>query len=128
MSRKDKYLDEDYGDQLYTTLFDSVHLFDDSDAKAEIEILRELLLRNLGVMSGLFPDGSEESMGKLMNYARWAFHVRMRISTLLRQMKGKEVNEEVAELFTIDWSSSPFAEALAEYMEKNEGAESLVIH
>ena len=113
-----QYLDHDYADQLYTTLFESVHLFDDSDAKAEIEILRELLLCNLGVMSGMWPDKSEDSVHKLTNYARWSFHIRMRISCIFRRLKGEKVNEEVADIFKIDWDIEPFASALADYKEK----------
>ena len=123
---KAKYIDHDYGDQLYTTLFEGLQLADD-DQRAEIEILRELLLCNLGVMSGVWPDKSDDSARKLVNYARWAFHVRMRISCLLAMMKGKKVNEELAEQWTIDWSESPFAEALEQYMENN-GAEGLTLH
>ena len=117
-----RYLDHDYADQLYTCMFEGLQCAT-SEQRTEIEVLREVLLMNLGVMSGLWPDKSEESMGKLLNYARWAFHVRMRISTLLTRMKGKEVNEEVAEQFEIPWDDPPFAEVLADYKERNgEGA------
>lgn len=126
MAEKKRYLDEDYGDQLYTILFEGLQLAT-PEQKAEIEILRELLLMDLGVMSGLWPDKSEESMGKLLNYARWSFHIRLRITFLLAEMKGKKVDQERAAEWAIPWDEPPFAEALAEYNEKHEGA-ALTLH
>ena len=125
MSKK-KYVDDDYADQLYTTLFEGLQLAT-PEQRGEIEILRELLIKNLAVVTGVWPEKSEESISRLFNYARWGFHLRMRLKILISEMKGKEVNEEVAEMFTIPWDEEPFASALAEHMEK-EGAVPLSLH
>ena len=127
MSDKEpSYIDYDYGDQLFLVLNEGLQLAT-PEQKAEIEILRELLLTNLGVMSGLWPDKSEESTKKLVNYARWSFHIRVRIAVLLAEMKGKEVDPELTEVFSIDWGESPFAQALANYKQR-EGNEALTLH